>query len=200
MRTFKAFNTPEIFITGTAESDIGCSKNGLVDLKDDLNDFCRIINYVRQDKRWIAVINPSSLLKKMLNTVELDTKQILMVYTNDKFKSLKTICRALSCGNCAAVIGKLDDLSATDYQMLFDSCISGNSIAYLISKSKDSALSGSHSLVNDTNELYLCSDTYGINNNPLNHEESNSISSSKQSKNVIDFKVKKEELQSSFEF
>ncbi len=201
MRTFKAFNNPEIFITGATEPKIDANQQNLIDFKNDLNDFCRIINFIRQDKRWIAVINPSSLLKRMLNSVELDTRQIIMVYSNDKTKNIDTICRALACGNCAAVIGKLDNISSEDYKRLFDSSIVGNSIAYVIGvldKQYNGSIcelkSSEHLLINQTNELSF---------DPIELERINDIDLSTKihnRKNIIDFKLKKEELQSSFEF
>ncbi len=193
MRTFKAFSNPEIFITGSTEPCFKSTHSQLINFKNDLNDFCRIINFIRQDKRWIAVINPSEMLKKMLNNVDLDTKQIIMVYPNDKSRNIDIVCRALACGNCAAVISKLDNIDSTDYTRLKNAAINGNSIAYMIS---ENGLQTSSSIVNhphmpDHNELSF---EAGF------EQTSTQILPVVKPDNVVKFSKKRGDLQSSFEF
>ncbi|THB73022.1 MAG: hypothetical protein D6B28_04650 [Gammaproteobacteria bacterium] len=205
MRTFKAFNNPEIFITGSFEPSFAASKGELVNFKNDLNDFCRIINYVRQDQRWIAVINPSSLLKNMLNAVELDTRQIIMVYSNDRSNNIDTICRALACGNCAAVIGKHDDVSLQQYQKIYDACITGNSIAYIIGqsewKTQGEVYSSPVSTMSCSHSLFVQSAELSFENKPTALQVNNDLNvKSSDMPNIIDFKSRKQELQSSFDF
>lgn len=193
MRTFKAFSNPEIFITDTVEPCSSSTQSQLINFKNDLNDFCRIVNFIRRDKRWIAVINPSEMIKKMLNNVDLDTKQIIMVYPNDKTKSIDIVCRALACGNCAAVISKLDDISSNDYTRLKNAALNGDSIAYMISESSvaPSPSKINNSTVSNSNEL------------SFNTEPKIPTSSDKsfvKSGNVVKFSKKRGDCQSSFEF
>lgn len=193
MRTFKAFSNPEIFITGSLEPCSNSTHSQLINFKNDLNDFCRIINFIRQDKRWIAVINPSEMLKKMLNSVDLDTKQIIMVYPNDKSRDIDIVCRALACGNCAAVISKLDNIDSNDYTRLKNSALNGNSIAYMISEKglQPASSKVNHSIVSDTNEL-----SFDANSAKPMISEGSLI----KSDNVVKFSKKRGDFQSSFEF
>lgn len=193
MRTFKTFSNPEIFITGSIEPCFNSTHSQLINFKNDLNDFCRIINFIRQDKRWIAVINPSEMLKKMLNNVDLDTKQIIMVYPNDKSRDIDIVCRALSCGNCAAVISKLDNIDSNDYTRLKNAAINGNSIAYMISEKSLQPASSTvnHSNVSEHNEFSFEASF---------EQPSPSIQPAIKADNVVRFSKKRGDFQSSFDF
>ncbi len=189
MRTFKAFSNPEIFITGSIEPSLKSPQSQLINFKNDLNDFCRIINFIRQDKRWIAVINPSDILKNMLNNVDLDTKQIIMVYPNDKSRNIDIVCRALACGNCGAVISNLDEITDNDYGRLKNAAYKGDSIAYIISKiAVESKAQVAHSVVSESTELSIEDDLVTASELKPNTD------------NVVKFSKKKGVAQSSFEF
>ncbi len=193
MRTFKAFSNPEIFITGSLEPCFNSTHSQLINFKNDLNDFCRIINFIRQDKRWIAVINPSEMLKKMLNNVDLNTKQIIMVYPNDKSRNIDIVCRALACGNCAAVISKLDNIDSNDYTRLKNSAINGNSIAYMIS---ENGLQPASSNINNSHTLEHSELSFEVGF----EQNSTHMQSAVKPDNVVKFSKKRGDLQSSFEF
>lgn len=196
MRTFKAFCNPEIFISGAIEPDNKSNKSQLTDFENDLKDFCRIINFIRQDKRWITVINPSPLLKKMLSKIDLGTKQIMLVYPADKSSSFDIVCRALACGHCGAVISRLDDVSSEQYLKLQNASLAGNSIAYII------GIYNALHQNNTSNHVLKASSLIESNELSLDNSAKEDISSgcAANSSTVIDFNKKREELQSSFEF
>ena len=196
MRTFKPFSNPEIFISGAIEPDNKSHHSKLEDFEGDLKDFCRIINFIRQDKRWITVVNPSPLLKLMLSKIDLGTKQIMLVYSNNKSSSFDIACRALACGHCGAVIARLDNISTEQYIKLENASVSGNSIAYII---------GIYNSLPQTNSLAQTFKTTGLmSSNELSFDDcpidNMIINCASKNSTVIDFKKKREELQSSFEF
>jgi len=57
------------------------------------------------NNKWILMINPEDLsLSQLAETSEIDTSKILKVNTNKSKVALKNIEKALSKGNCSAVI------------------------------------------------------------------------------------------------
>ncbi|WDE09716.1 SulA-like leucine-rich domain-containing protein [Thalassomonas haliotis] len=86
-----------------------------------------------QQKKWILVINPEkNALEGLCDSSCLDTSKILQVNTNKVKVNLENIEKALSKGNCAAVILSNASLAQAELSHLADCAREGKTPCFIL--------------------------------------------------------------------
>ncbi|WP_281557166.1 SulA-like leucine-rich domain-containing protein [Thalassomonas sp. RHCl1] len=89
-----------------------------------------------QQKKWILVINPEkNALECLSDSTWLDTSKILQVNTNKVKVNLENIEKALSKGNCAAVILSNASLAQAELSHLADCARKGKTPCFILKSS-----------------------------------------------------------------
>jgi len=98
--------------------------------------YSKICQQHKNEKKWILVINPEDEpLEKLTRSHDIDTSKILRVNINTKSLNLIGINKALSKGNCSAVILSDTTLKQDDISQLTHSAEKGKTQCIMLQKS-----------------------------------------------------------------
>lgn len=100
-----------------------------------LNEYEQLCQQHKNKNKWILMIDPEVNSLKQINHKQIDTSKVLQVNSKKVHLSLENIERALSSGNCSAVVLSNTLLKQTQLTQLCNSAKKGNTQCILLNQS-----------------------------------------------------------------